>query len=102
MSNMTQDRNETTQVTLKHLTNAAHKLDRFNSGWYNADLEALQNQVYILLNRLRNIEFDKRVYTNDGDPHYYFETLHTEKCTALHHVATSMCPFYRKQIREKE
>lgn len=88
---------ETVEITLKHVLRAVYKIDRLTDQWWSDDLDRVRGELWILQNQLRNIQLDKRVYTNDGNPHYNFEVIHTEQCTAMNHMASSRCPLYRKQ-----
>lgn len=88
---------EAVEITLRHVMRGVNKIDSYTNQWWSDDLNRVRDELWKLQNQLRNIQLDKRVYTNDGNPHYNFEVIHTEQCTVMNHMASSRCPLYRKQ-----
>jgi len=62
----TEARDKAINLALKHLENARKQLDGFNLDWYDLEANAEAGLILQMQNRLRNIQFGRMVFLNNG------------------------------------
>ena len=63
----TAEKAEALRLAIKHVENARKAIDKFHYSWNDDELHDQSKYLLQQLNRLRNIEFGRRFWTNDGN-----------------------------------